>query len=55
MNRYKTIDWLNLQEVEQELELMLSLVDLDNLDSSTYDYMYRLTKVAKALGSTKKW
>lgn len=54
-SRYKVLDITNLQEVEQELDLMLSIVNLDTIDDQTFKYLTDLTKLAKALGSRREW
>lgn len=55
IDRFKKLNILSLQDVEQELELLLSIVDLDRIDDDTFKYLSDLTKLAKSLGSVKKW
>lgn len=55
LDRFKKLNILSLQDVEQELELLFSVVDLDRIDDDTFKYLSDLTKLAKSLGSTKQW
>lgn len=54
-SRYKQLNILNLSEVEQELDTLLEIVNLDTIDDQTFEYLTSLTKLAKALGSTRSW
>ena len=54
-SRYKQIDFLNLQEVEQELDLMMDLVGDRDIDSQTEKYILDLIGIAKALGTRKEY
>lgn len=54
-SRYKKLNPLNLQEVEQEIDTLLSIVDLDNLSDDNYELLNSLIKLAKALGSRREW
>lgn len=54
-SRYKQLNILSLSEVEQELDTLLEIVNLDTIDDQTFEYLTSLTKLAKALGSTRSW
>lgn len=54
-SRYKKIDFLNLQEVEQELDLMLEIVGDRDIDPKTEKYILDLIGIAKALGTRKAY
>ena len=53
-SRYKTLDLLSLQDVEQELEILMSL-NPDTMSDETVEYVTKLIRVAKALGSRKEY
>lgn len=53
-SRYKTLNTLDLVEVERELELMISLVGEDP-DEQGERYILSLIKLAKSLGSKTNW
>ena len=55
LDRYRRIDLLNLQEVEQEIETMISIIGENDVDTKTMEYVMGLMQVARALGTTKKW
>lgn len=55
LDRYRQLNILNLKEVEQELDTLLSTVNLDTIDDQTFDYLNSLVKLAKSLGSTREW
>ena len=54
-SRYKTLNILSLSEVEQEIDLLMSIVDLDNLSDEMFELLNSLIKLAKSLGSTKDY
>ena len=54
-SRYRKLDILSLSEVEQEIDLLMSIVDLDNLSDEMFELLTSLTKLAKSLGSTREW
>ena len=54
-SRYKKLDILSLSEVEQEIDTLLSIVDIDNLSNENYELLNSLIKLAKALGSRKEY
>lgn len=54
-SRYRQLNILSLSEVEQELDTLLSIVNLDTIDDQTFQYLTDLTKLAKSLGSTRNW
>ena len=54
-SRYKKLDILSLSEVEQEIDTLLSIVDLDNLSDENFELLNSLMKLAKALGSRREW
>lgn len=55
LDRYRKLDTLNLQEVEQELDLMISLVGDREIDTKTEKYIINLIGLAKALGTRKEY
>ena len=54
-SRYRKLDILSLSEVEQEIDLLMSIIDLDNLSDEMLELLNSLIKLAKALGSTKDY
>lgn len=54
-SRYKKLDILSLSEVEQEIDTLLSIVDVDNLSDENFELLNSLIKLAKALGSRREW
>ena len=54
-SRYRKLDILSLSEVEQEIDLLMSIVDLDNLSDEMFELLNSLIKLAKALGSRREW
>ena len=54
-SRYKTLNILNLQEVEQEIDTLLKTINLDTIDDQTFEYLNNLVKLAKSLGSRKDY
>ena len=52
--RYKKINILNLQEVEQEIDFLISLAGDDPSDR-TIEEVSSLIGIAKALGTKKSW
>ena len=52
-SRYKTINLLNLAEVEQEIDLLISITD--NPSDELIKEVTSLIRVAKALGSKREW
>lgn len=54
-SRYKKINFLNLQEVEQELDLIIDIVGDRDIDSQTEKYILDLIGIAKALGTRKEY
>lgn len=54
-SRYKQLNILDLREVEQEIDLLLSIVNLDTIDDQTFEYLNGLVKLAKSLGSVRSW
>ena len=55
LDRFRKLDLLNLKEVEQEIDTMISIIGERDVDSKTMDYVLGLMQVARALGTTKKW
>lgn len=53
LDRYRTLNTLNLQEVEQEIDLMMSISD--NPSDELIEQVVSLIKLAKALGSRREW
>ena len=54
-SRFKKIDLLNLNEVEKEIEMMMSIVNPDTMSDETFEYVNNLIKVAKSLGTRKEY
>ena len=54
-SRYRKLDILSLSEVEKEIDLLMSITDLDNLSDEMFELLNSLIKLAKALGSTKDY
>lgn len=52
-SRYRTLNILNLQEVEQEIDLMMSISD--NPSDELVEEVVKLIKLAKSLGSKREW
>ena len=55
LDRYRRVDLLNLQDVEQEIDTMISIIGDNDVDDKTMSYVLGLMQVARALGTTKKW
>ena len=55
LDRYRRVDLLNLQDVEQEIDTMISIIGDRDVDDKTLQYVMGLMQVARALGTTKKW
>ena len=53
-NRYRKINSLNLTEVEQEIDLLIDLAG-DDPSNELIDEVTKLIRLAKALGTTRKW
>ena len=51
-SRFKKLDLLNLQEVEQELAVLMSF-NPDTMSDETAEYINKLIKLANALGTRK--
>lgn len=54
MERYKTVNPLNLQEVEQEIDTLISIAG-DNPSDETIKEVTLLMGVARSLGSSRSW
>jgi hypothetical protein len=54
MNRFRKLDILSLQEVEQEIDLLISLAG-DEPDDRVVDEVTKLIRLANALGTKRKW
>ena len=54
-SRYKQLNILDLNEVEQEIDTLLEIVNLDTIDDQTFEYLNSLVKLAKSLGSRREW
>jgi hypothetical protein len=54
MNRFRKLDTLSLQDVEQEIDLLISLAG-DEPDDKVVDEVTKLIRLAKALGTSRKW
>ena len=52
--RFHKLDTLNLKEVETELEVLMS-INPDTMSDETVEYVTKLIKLAKALGSRKEY
>lgn len=55
LDRYRRVDLLNLQDVEQEIDTMISIIGERDADDKTVQYVMGLMQVARALGTTRKW
>ena len=55
LDRYRKLDLLDLKEVEQEIDTMVSIIGERDVDSKTIEYVMGLMQVARALGTTKRW
>ena len=53
LDRYRQLNTLDLAEVEQEIDLMISISD--NPSMKTIEEITKLIKLAKALGSRREW
>jgi hypothetical protein len=53
LTRYAKVNLLNLQAVEQEIDLLISISD--NPSWETINEISGLIKVAKALGTKRSW
>lgn len=54
LTRYAKINPLNLQAVEEEIDLLISLAG-DDVDDRTFETITSLIKLAKALGTKRSW
>ena len=55
LDRYRKVDLLNLQDVEQEIDTMISIIGERDVDTKTIEYVMGLMQVARALGTKKVW
>ena len=55
LDRYRRVDLLDLKDVEQEIDTMISIIGDRDVDSKTMEYVLGLMQVARALGTTRKW
>lgn len=55
LDKFRKVDLLNLVEVEKEIEMMMSIVNLDTMSDETFEYVNKLIKVAKSLGTRKEY
>lgn len=53
LDRYRTLNTLNLAEVEQEIDLMMSISD--DPSDELIETITSLIKLAKALGTKRSW
>jgi hypothetical protein len=53
LDRYRKLNTLNLKEVEQEIDLMISISD--NPSMELIKEVSELIKLAKALGTKRSW
>ena len=53
-SRFKKLDLLNLQDVEQELAVLMSF-NPDTMSDETAEYINRLIGIAKSLGTRKDY
>lgn len=54
-SRYRSLNILDLNEVEQEIDLMIEIRGIDGLDDEDFQYVAGLIKLAKSLGSKREW
>ena len=50
-SRFRKLDTLSLDEVENEIETMFSIVNPDTMSDNEFNYINKLIGLAKALGS----
>jgi hypothetical protein len=55
LDRYRTLDLLNLKEVEQEIDLMIEIIGERDVDSKTIEYVMGLMSIARSLGTKRSW
>lgn len=55
LDRYRRVDLLNLADVEQEIDTMISILGDRDVDTKTIEYVMGLMQVARSLGTTRKW
>lgn len=55
LDRYRKLDLLNLQDVEQEIDTMISIIGDRDVDDKTIQYVMGLMQVARSLGTKKVW
>ena len=53
MNNFRKLDLLNLAEIEQEIDLLISISD--NPRDNAADEIATLIKLANSLGTRRKW
>ena len=55
LDRYRKVDLLNLKDVENEIEMMMSIVNPDTMSDETFEYVNNLIGIAKSLGTRKEY
>ena len=55
LDKFRKVDLLNLKDVENEIDSMISIIGERDVDSKTMEYVLGLMQVARALGTTRKW
>ena len=55
LDRYRKVDLLNLADVENEIDTMISIIGERDVDDKTIQYVMGLMQVARALGTKKVW
>ena len=55
LDRYRKVDLLNLKDVENEIEMMMSIVNPDTMSDETFEYVNKLIGIAKSLGTRKEY
>ena len=54
-SRFKKVNLLDLAEVENEIDTLISIVGDKIVDQDTYEYVVGLIAAAKALGTKRAW
>lgn len=55
LDRYRKVDLLDLADVENEIDTMISIIGDRDVDDKTIQYVMGLMQVARALGTRKTW
>lgn len=55
LDKFRSVDLLNLKDVENEIDTMISIIGERDVDTKTIEYVMGLMQVARALGTKKVW